>query len=368
MSENDGAGAPGWGQRGTAGVSFASALAFENVSCALAGKPVLNGVDFALQPREIVCLLGESGSGKSTVLRAAAGLLNIEGGRITINSRTVSAPGTTIAPEKRGLGLMFQDFALFPHLTLLENAAFGLRGLGRREAKNQAMQALTRVGLQERATDYPARLSGGEQQRLALARAVAPRPGILLMDEPFSSLDARLRHSVRAETLAVLRETGATSVIVTHDPEEAMLLGDRIALLRAGRIVQISSAQQIYNFPVDLAAARFLAHLSELPARVVNGMVSTPFGALPGGGRADGAKVIVGLRAVGSLHVGLEKPGVPGRIVARRDALGLDSLEIVVSGAELPVRIRCPASPEYHVGRDVFVTMDPQRVLVFDAP
>ncbi|NOZ31860.1 MAG: ABC transporter ATP-binding protein [Alphaproteobacteria bacterium] len=361
-------GAPAWGERGTTGVSFADALAFKGVYCQLAGKPVLKGVDLAIRPREIVCLLGQSGSGKSTILRAAAGLLNIEGGEITINSRVVSAPGITVAPEKRGLGLMFQDFALFPHLTLLDNAAFGLRNLGRREARNQAAQALKRVGLETRADDYPAALSGGEQQRLALARAVAPRPGILLMDEPFSSLDARLRQAVRAETLAVLRETGATCVIVTHDPEEAMLLGDRIALLRAGRIVQICSAHDIYNHPVDLAAARFLAHLSEMPGRVENGIVNTPFGPVPATGRPEGAQVIVGLRSVGSLQISLEKPGVPGRIIARRDALGMDNLEIVVTGTDRPVRIRCNTNVAHHVGQDVFVTMDPKRVLVFDAP
>ncbi len=154
-------------------------------------------------------------------------------GRCRINDEIVSGPGVHAKPDRRGIGLMFQDFALFPHLSLLHNVTFGLRKLGRAAALAQARQALKRVGLDDREADYPHQLSGGQQQRLALARSIAPRPGILMLDEPFSSLDARLRETVRNETLAVLRETHATTIIVTHDPEEAMLLGDRIALLRA---------------------------------------------------------------------------------------------------------------------------------------
>ncbi len=356
-----------WGPRGTVGVSFAAALEFAAVHVSYGQREALRGAEFALTPGEIVCLLGESGSGKSTVLRAAAGILRIDAGEIRINRETVSGPGVHVPPEKRGIGLMFQDFALFPHMSVIENAAFGLSRLGRREALNQARQALRRVGLDDRADDYPAHLSGGQQQRLALARTVAPRPGILALDEPFSGLDSPLRSAVRAETLAVLRETGATSIIVTHDPEEAMLLGDRIALLRDGRIVQIAPATEVYQNPVDLSAARFLAHLSEVRGVVRQGMAATPLGRVPVPGRQEGARVILGIRPVGSVTLSLDPGGIPGRIVARREALGVDNYEVLVEGVEHPLRLRRAADPAFHPGRDVFLTLEPTHVLVFDA-
>jgi len=356
----------GWGPRGTVGVSFAAALEFDDVHLSIGARSVLKGVSFALSPGEIVCLLGESGSGKSTILRAAAGIVPIDRGEIRINAEAVSGPGVHIPPEKRGIGLMFQDFALFPHMSVLENAAFGLSRLGRRQAREQARQALRRVGLDDRTLDYPAHLSGGQQQRLALARAVAPRPGILMLDEPFSSLDARLRQSVRAETLAVLRETGATTIIVTHDPEEAMLLGDRIALLRGGRIIQIAPAVEVYEHPVDLNAARFLSHLSEVTGEVRGGVAETALGPVPVSGRGEGARVIVGIRPVGSVRMSLEPDGASGRILSRRDALGVGNYEVLVEGVEHPIRLRRAADPDFVAGRDVYLTLDPAHVLVFD--
>lgn len=355
----------GWGPRGTAGVSFAAALSFEHVEVTLAGRPVLRDFSLSLVPGEIVCLLGESGSGKSTILRAAAGIQRIDGGIIRINDRVVSGPGVHLKPDRRGIGLMFQDFALFPHLTLLQNVTFGLRRLGRGAALVQARQALKRVGLDDREADYPHRLSGGQQQRLALARTIAPRPGILMLDEPFSSLDARLRETVRAETLAVLRETHATTIIVTHDPEEAMLLGDRIALLRQGRLAQIDSASTIYNHPIDLSAARFFSPLSEVEGRVSAGRVETPLGPVPAPGHAEGAAVTVAIRPVGALDMALAGPGIPGRILSKRDAVGIDLCEVSVAGLDAPVQIRQRADRRITPGSDVFLTLNPEHVLVF---
>ena len=194
-----------WGIRGTAGVSFAAALCLRGVDVSFGGRRILDGIDLELVPGEIVCLLGESGSGKSTVLRVAAGIQEIAAGEVLVNGKTVSRPGYAVAPDKRGVGLMFQDFALFPHLSLLDNVCFGLGKIERRQAVKQARNALARVGLLERENDFPHMLSGGQQQRLALARTFAPRPGILMLDEPFSSLDARLRENVRSQTMAILR-------------------------------------------------------------------------------------------------------------------------------------------------------------------
>lgn len=354
-----------WGQRGTSGVSFASNLSFEEVSVKLGQRPVLDRLDLNLVQGEIVCLLGESGSGKSTLLRAAAGLQRLDSGQLRINGRVVSGPGIHLPPERRGVGLMFQDFALFPHMTVLENVVFGLVSLGKANAVRQARAALARVGLADREYDLPHNLSGGQQQRLALARSIAPRPGILLLDEPFSGLDARMRETVRAETLAVLRETRATSLIVTHDPEEAMLLGDRIALLRQGRIIQIDLAANVYSAPIDLAAARFLSPLSEIDAIVSAGAAKTPLGPVPTPGFADGTRVSIGLRPVGAISIATVPGGVPGRVIAKRNALGLDMIEIRVEGIEGQIHLRRPADSGLIPGRDIFVSLNVADVLVF---
>ncbi|UJW85964.1 ABC transporter ATP-binding protein [Devosia sp. SL43] len=355
----------GWGRRGTTGVSFAATLEFDAVDVHLGGRVVLDQFSLSLRPGEIVCLLGESGSGKSTALRVAAGIQPVSSGVVRINGEVVSSASKTIPADRRGIGLMFQDFALFPHLTVLQNVLFGLRKLGRSAALAQARAALGRVGLADREADYPHRLSGGQQQRLALARSVAPRPGVLLLDEPFSSLDARLRETVREETLAVLRETNVTSLIVTHDPEEAMVLGDRVALLRHGRIAQIGTAAEIYGKPVDLAAARFFSPLSEIEATVVDGHVDTPLGPLGTPGLADRTKVTVAIRPAGGARIRISEPGIPGRIVSKRDAIGIDICEVTVGGLDKPLGIRQPASAALRVGQDVFVTLNPEHVLVF---
>lgn len=354
-----------WGLRGTTGVSFAATLEFDAVDVRLGGRVVLDHFSLTLKPGEIVCLLGESGSGKSTALRVAAGIQPVHGGAVRINGSTVSAPGVTTPPDRRGIGLMFQDFALFPHLSVLDNVLFGLRKLGRVAALAQARAALRRVGLADREADFPHMLSGGQQQRLALARSVAPRPGVLLLDEPFSSLDARLRETVREETLAVLRETRVTSLIVTHDPEEAMVLGDRVALLRHGRIAQIGTATEIYRHPIDLSAARFFSPLSEIDSVVSAGSVSTPLGSVPAPGLAEGAAVTVAIRPAGGVSMAARGAGTPGRIVGKRDAIGIDICELMVDGLDTPLGLRQPSDAELVVGQDVFVTLNPEHVLVF---
>ncbi len=351
------------------GVSIASALRFEHVGVRLGGRQVLRDISFSLVPGEIICLLGDSGSGKSTILRAAAGIQPIDAGEIRVNDMLASAPGVTVSPGKRGVGLMFQDFALFPHMTLLGNVTFAMQGLGRAQAEKQAEAALRRVGLLDRKNAYPHELSGGQQQRLALARAFAPKPGILMLDEPFSSLDARLRASVRGETLAILRETHATTIIVTHDPEEAMLLGDRIALLRDGKIVQIDTARNMFSHPADLQAARFFSPQSEIEVVVNGGFARSPLGDVPTPGRPDGARVILAFRAVGALHIlprTAENEGVPARIVSKQQALGLDIYEIQVQNVDAPLVLRAPADDALPPGTDIRLKIDPDHVLVFD--
>ena len=191
-------------------------------------------------------------------------------------------------PEKRGVGLMFQDFALFPHLTIQQNVAFGLRPLTRSEEKAEALAALARVGLEHYANEYMHVLSGGEQQRVALARAIAPRPSVLLMDEPFSGLDPRLRERMREETLAILHETRATCIVVTHDAEEAMRMGDCV--------VQLGTALDVYLAPKDILAARTFSDLNEVPARVEQGSANSALGTFPANGVGEGKEAIVCVR------------------------------------------------------------------------
>ena len=217
-------------------------------------------------------------------------------GRVLLDGQEVVGPDHFMPPEKRGVGLMFQDFALFPHLTIQQNVAFGLRPLTRSEEKAEALAALARVGLEHYANEYMHVLSGGEQQRVALARAIAPRPSVLLMDEPFSGLDPRLRERMREETLAILHETRATCTVVTHDAEEAMRMGDCVVLLRKGGVVQLGTALDLYRAPKDILAARTFSDLNEVPARVEQGSAKSALGSFPANGVGEGKEAIVCVR------------------------------------------------------------------------
>lgn len=258
-----------WGSRGITGVSIPAALSFEDVALGYGGIAAVVGVSFEVQPGEIVCLLGRSGCGKTSLLRLAAGLLRPDSGTIRLNQMVVSGDDVHILPEHRHVGMMFQDYALFEHMSNIKNVQFGLHGLDQVAAKAQADQALARVGLCARANDYPGQLSGGEQQRLALARAIAPRPSILLMDEPFSGLDSQLRLAMRNQTHAVLRETGATSIVVTHDPQEAMILADRIILMNRGQVHQIGTPADLYTRPKDMFSAQFFSPVTSIIAKQI---------------------------------------------------------------------------------------------------
>jgi iron(III) transport system ATP-binding protein len=312
----------------------------------------------------VLCLLGHSGCGKTTLLRIAAGVERQTLGRVLINEREVAGPDIFLPPERRGVGLMFQDYALFPHLTIGENVAFGLTHLAKSEARQTALRALERVGLETYADDYPHALSGGEQQRVALARAIAPRPGVLLMDEPFSGLDRRLRDAVRDETLSVLRETRATCMLVTHDPEEALRMGDRIALMRRGRLVQLGSGDALYNHPVDLFAARFFSELNELSGVAGDGEVETAFGRFPAEGIAAGMKVDVCVRPQGII-LGEPGEGLDGRVLRRRFIGEVDLVEIAIPGSDRPLQARLRDGGRFAIGTDVGVRLDPRDILAF---
>ena len=356
-----------WGRRGTAAATIAARLEFQNISHRFDDLVVLRDVSLDVSPGEIICLLGESGCGKTTLLRIAAGLERPSAGRVLINDREMSGPSVFVQPEKRGVGLMFQDYALFPHMTIADNVAFGLRGLGRSAGRREALAALERVGLSRYADEFPDVLSGGEQQRVALARALAPRPAVFLMDEPFSGLDTRLRDSIRDETLAILRETRATCIIVTHEPEEAMRMGDRIALMRRGRLIQTGTAEALYHDPIDVGAARVFSNINEIACRVEGGAVHTRLGQFEAPGLAEGTNAVLCVRQQG---IRLVPPGqgTAGRVLDIR-FLGDNALtEIAVEGLETPILARFHQSAV--PARDALtgVVVDPDKVLIFPEP
>jgi iron(III) transport system ATP-binding protein len=352
--------------RGKAAVTFAASLTFEDVTRRYGETLALDHVSLDIAPSEILCLLGPSGCGKSTLLRVAAGVERPSSGRILLDGQEVAGPAAYVPPERRGVGLMFQDFALFPHLSILDNVAFGLKSLSRSEARAEARASLERVGLAHYAGEYPHILSGGEQQRVALARAIAPRPSVLLMDEPFSGLDPRLREKMREETLAILHETRATSIVVTHDAEEAMRMGDRVALMRKGRIIQTGNALDLYRAPKDILAARTFSDLNELAARVEHGGATTPLGRFAANGLAEGAEAIVCVRQRGVRLLGSGQ-GVPGRVLDARFLGDVALVEIAVQGLDQPILARVKESDVPPQGAEVGVGIDAGAVLVFEA-
>jgi len=346
--------------------TIAARLTYRGVTHRYGATPAVSDFSLDIAPGEIVSLVGPSGCGKTTLLRLAAGVERPSAGSILINEREV-AGGSFEPPERRGVGLMFQDFALFPHLSNLANVMFGLKWLPNAEAEREARAALDRVGLAKYADLYPHMLSGGEQQRVALARAVAPRPSVLLMDEPFSGLDRRLRDQVREEILHVLRESHVTCVIVTHDAEEAMLLADRIALMRAGRLVQEGEPRALYREPVDLFAARLFCELNEIPAVVHDGVAVSAAGRFPAPDLAEGSAAVVAIRPQG-ISLRPTGTGLAGRLESRRFLGEVEQITLTVNGIAEPlmarVRERVYLPPRSEVG----VAIDPAEVLVFAAP
>lgn len=346
-------------------MSFAASLAFENVSHRYHSKDTIKEVSLKAEAGEVLCLLGPSGSGKTTLLRIAAGIEMQTGGRLLLNGREISGPSVFLPPEKRGIGLMFQDFALFPHMTVRENVSFGLTALPKKEALIQADAALDRVGLLHYGERYPHVLSGGEQQRVALARALAPRPAVLLMDEPFSGLDSRLKDSIRADTLAILRETRATAIVVTHDAEEAMRMADRIALLKDGCLVQVGTADELYRKPRNLFAAGFFSEINVFNARVHGGRAETPLGTVLAGEFKEGQPLSVAVRLSG-LQLKEEGGEIPARIVSRRFLGVVELLELAVPQFERTVRARIRADLLPPGLRDVTLSVNERDILVFE--
>jgi iron(III) transport system ATP-binding protein len=276
---------------GKAGPVFAGEVVFENVSFTIQNKQILSNINLKLEAGKVACLLGASGCGKTTLLRLAAGILRPTSGRILLDGFEVSGARQFVPPEKRNMGLVFQDFALFPHMTALQNVAYGLYALERAEAHRVAALTLERVGLGHALGRYPTSLSGGEQQRVALARALVPRPQVILLDEPFSGLDQRLKEQVREDTLGLLRETRATALLVTHDPEEALAFADQIHVMQNGQLAQSGPPEELMHRPLRAATARFFRNYITFRGTIERGCIETPLGTALASGFENGTQV-----------------------------------------------------------------------------
>ena len=326
-----------------------SRLTLEHISHRYGRLNAVDDVGLTVASGELVCLVGPSGCGKSTLLRIAAGLEPLQAGRVLVGDAVMADATTAVPPEGRGVGLVFQDYALFPHLNVLDNVAFGLAHLPVRQRRDAAMAALQQVGIADLADAFSHALSGGQQQRTALARAMAPRPRVMLLDEPFSGLDTRLRAQVRDDTLHILRGTEAATLMVTHDPEEAMFMADRIVLMLDGRVEQVGAPSALYFEPANAFVAEFFGDVNRLRGTVAAGRVETPLGTIPANGYADDAAVEILIRPeairLGSVAAG--DPGPTGVVEAAR-LLGRTSLvHLTLSGKDGPLHLHARVPGRY---------------------
>ncbi|MCL6609681.1 MAG: ABC transporter ATP-binding protein [Geminicoccaceae bacterium] len=331
-------------------------------------RRVVENVDLVIPPGEIHCLVGPSGCGKTTTLRLIAGLETIQEGEIAIDGRVVARPGAMLPPEARRVGLMFQDFALFPHLRVEENVAFGLAGRPKAERRARVAELLRRVDMERHAKSWPHTLSGGEQQRVALARALAPAPDLMLLDEAFSALDTTLRAQVREETIAILKETGTPTLLVTHDAEEAVRVGDRIHAMEGGRIVQSGTPAELYQRPLDLFVAGFFGPVNRFSLVAGPGWVDTPVGRALAPGIAAGTPVEVVVRPEGiDLVPAGTGRGARATVVERRD-LGPVHLVWLRLGRGEVVKVRRALPLPFGPGEAVEVVLDPAHAFVYPSP
>ncbi|AHD10170.1 ABC transporter ATP-binding protein [Phaeobacter gallaeciensis] len=361
---------------GTDSVSApAPRLEIRNLRRFFDGRAVVDDVSLQIQAGQVTCLLGPSGCGKSTTLRMIAGVEMQDSGEIYVDGKLICDTVFRVPPERREIGLMFQDFALFPHLSVADNVAFGLKG-SKDEKRARVEELLQKVSLAQYIDEFPHQLSGGEQQRVALARALAPRPRIMLMDEPFSGLDNRLRDGIRDETLTLLKEEDAAVLLVTHEPEEAMRMADEIALMRSGKIVQQGAPYNVYTRPVDRAAVGFFSDTNVLQAEVNGALAETPFGQFLAPGVPDGTAVDIVFRPQ-HLRIDFDRngrgphptpsDGVAARgVVKRARFLGHESLvefRMDFDGSVLKATVPNVFLPD--AGRVMWLTVRRNRCFVF---
>jgi iron(III) transport system ATP-binding protein len=318
--------------------------------------PALDGAELTVRSGALVTVLGPSGCGKTTLLRCVAGFERLDGGEIRVGGRVVAGPGGHLAPHRRRVAVVPQDGALFPHLSVAGNVAYGLDRAARRA--NRVAEVLAMVGLAGYQDRMPHQLSGGQQQRVAVARALAPRPPLVLLDEPFTALDATLRAELRRDVQAALRADGATAVLVTHDQAEALSMGDEVAVMRAGRIVQSGPPAEVYRAPADRWVAGFVGEAVLLRAAVEGNHVRTPLGEIPLAVAPNGYSAVTAFVRPEQLQI--LPAGTPGAVdatVLRRDFHGHDALVLLAleDGQQVSARVFDPGGVAIAVGQPVGV-------------
>ncbi len=334
----------------------------KGVSKTFAGIPVIRDISFEVKRAEILALLGPSGCGKTTTLRLIAGFEQLDSGEILIEGRRASAPDFTMPPERRSVGMMFQDYALFPHLTVAENVIYGLKDLERWRRERVVAHMLELVGLKDYSGRYPHQLSGGEQQRVALARALAPCPSALLLDEPFSNLDADMRSQMRLEVLSILRRARTTAILVTHDQEEAFTLADRVGVLNRGQLEQLDTPESIYHRPRTPFVARFVGQTDFLTAEVINGLVKTEIGSFSTEGPLPGVRLKVMIRP-GDISFIPDKEG--NAVIVDREFRGYENLYSLRLGSGQRIRSSRPSKAVYPLKLRVQVRADLDQLVIF---
>lgn len=350
-----------WQSKGSGGDVPSGRVEISDVRVAFGDTDVLYGVNFDVAPGEIVALLGPSGCGKTTLLRSIAGLERIAGGAISLNGKEVASNRQHVRPEARLVGMVFQDWALFPHMTVEENVAYGLSRSANRD--EQVAAVLTLVGLDGLGHRMPSTLSGGQQQRVALARALAPKPSVLLLDEPFSNLDTGLRVQVRAEVHALLSGLGVTAVFVTHDQEEAFILGDRVAVMRDGSIEQFGTPSEIYEHPSSAWVAEFVGDANFLRGDATGMSAMTPIGEVSLSESHVG-EVDVLLRPE---HMTVVDSESGNGVVSNVEYYGHDHMVQVDIDAGGRLAARISGNPGVHRGQRVSLTSDGTSCLAFSA-
>ncbi|MCA1779908.1 MAG: ABC transporter ATP-binding protein [Xanthomonadaceae bacterium] len=340
-------------------------LKVEDIELGYGENTVVKGLSFALDAGEIGCLLGASGCGKTTALRAIAGFEPLRRGLIQIDGRKMSTPNKRLAPEHRGVGMVFQDHALFPHLTVEDNVAFGIRRLKPAQRRAKVRELLRMTGLEGYQARYPHELSGGQQQRVALARALAPEPAVLLMDEPFSNLDAGLRRQMGDDIRTMLKARGTATLLVTHDQQEAFALADRIGLMHGGRLLQWDSPYLLYHRPICRYVAAFTGRGSYIRAQAEHGTLSHALGqsSLPEEMPISGASELELLIRPDDIRP--DPNGPRARIVARQFQ-GADILYRLELATGEQVGALFPSHDNYPEGESIGIVLDAQHLVLFD--
>ena len=343
-----------------------SKLDVEKLDAGYEDLQVLNQISFSLRPGEIGCVLGPSGCGKTTVLRAVAGFEPAWRGRILIDDIVVSSRKFNLPPEKRNIGMVFQDFALFPHLRVEDNVRFGLKGLNRREQQTRIQEMLAIVGMPAYAQAYPHQLSGGQQQRIALARALAPRPRILLLDEPFSNMDVELREQLAREVRSILKQENNTAMLVTHDQNEAFAMADQICVMNEGRILQQGSGYDLYHKPTNRFVADFIGQGVIIPATVENPTtVKTDLGVIQGNSRIEaetGAMVDILIRPDDVIH---DDESEDSAIVVEKAFRGADFLYFLRMDSGIEVMCLAPSHHNHKINERIGIRLNVDHLVIF---